>query len=266
MTTANYAGGPGMSVRRETEEVEIAYGRNPLMLDANPLIISTSVDAASSPTTMLRAGLLMAFDASNGKWAPYVPYSGTLTGVARGILLQNLNMLDLQTGTAQDKTPATGIAVGGTVRASLLKNLNASSRAQLRTSGFVFDDEMTPATPANLKLPQTLEMMMTAYKSGSYTVLAADSGTRFVLTAAGTMTLPTIALGLRYEFIQSADANMVIAGTNLIHKGSASGATVTFSTNGEKIGSSVMVEAIPVSTSTLKWLVRNTGGTTATVA
>ena len=41
---------------------------------------------------------------------------------------------------------------------------------------------------------------------------------------------------------------------------------MTFSTASEKIGSHVLVECIYTADSTLKWLVSNLGGTTATVA
>ena len=62
-------------------------------------------------------------------------------------------------------------------------------------------------------------------------------------------------------------ANLVITGSaDIIHKGNAAANTVTFSTASEKIGSHVLVECIYTADATLKWLVSNLGGTTATVA
>jgi hypothetical protein len=42
--------------------------------------------------------------------------------------------------------------------------------------------------------------------------------------------------------------------------------SVTFGTTSEKIGSHVLVECLYTAAGTLKWLVTNLGGTTATVA
>src|SRR5690606_17401421 len=101
----------------------------------------------------------------------------------------------------------------------------------------------------------------------NYTVLASDNGLLFLATAAVTFTLPTKQNGLAFRFAQSADANLVISGSSdIIHKGNAGASTVTFSTASEKIGSHVLVECIYTAASTLKWLVTNLGGTTATVA
>lgn len=89
----------------------------------------------------------------------------------------------------------------------------------------------------------------------------------FLATAAATFTLPTKANGLAFRVAQTADANLVISGSSdIIHKGNASASTVTFSTANEKIGSSVLIECVYTGSSTLKWLVTNLGGTTATVA
>ena len=94
-----------------------------------------------------------------------------------------------------------------------------------------------------------------------------DNGLLFLATAAATFTLPTKQNGLAFRFAQTADANLVIQGSaDLVHKGNAAASTVTFSTASEKIGSHVLVECLYTAAGTLKWLVSNLGGTTATVA
>jgi hypothetical protein len=82
-----------------------------------------------------------------------------------------------------------------------------------------------------------------------------------------TFTLPTKANGLAFRFAQTADANLVISGSNdIVHKGDAAASTVTFSTASEKIGSHVLVECLYTAAGTLSWLATNLGGTTAAVA
>jgi hypothetical protein len=104
-------------------------------------------------------------------------------------------------------------------------------------------------------------------KSSNYTVTASDNGLLFLATAAVTSTLPTKENGLAFRFVQTADADLVIAGSSdIIAKGNAAASSVTFSTASEKIGSHVLVECIYTAASTLKWLVTNLGATTPTVA
>ena len=68
-------------------------------------------------------------------------------------------------------------------------------------------------------------------------------------------TLPVKANGLAFRFLQTANAALTITGSSdLIHKGSAGGSSVTFSTTNEKIGSHALVECIYTANSTLRWL------------
>lgn len=107
-----------------------------------------------------------------------------------------------------------------------------------------------------------------AHVSSNQSVTAAQTGTLFIITANGvTFTLPTIAEGLIYRFLQTTDNNMTITGSsNIIHKGNAAATSVAFSTNSLKIGSYAMIEARDVGSGTLKWVLSNLGVTTATVS
>ena len=72
--------------------------------------------------------------------------------------------------------------------------------------------------------------------------------------------------GLAFRFLQTADADLTITGSgDLVHKNSAVGNSVIFGSAGEKIGSQALVECIYTAEGTLKWIVSNLGGTTATV-
>jgi len=98
-------------------------------------------------------------------------------------------------------------------------------------------------------------------------VVADDNGLLFLADATVTFTLPTKQNGLAFRFAQTANSNLVIAGAgDIVHKGNAAASSVTFSTANEKIGSHVLVECLYTAAGTLKWLVTNLGGTTATVA
>lgn len=108
-------------------------------------------------------------------------------------------------------------------------------------------------------------------KATSYTVLATENGAQyntFGASGAVTFTLPTIALGLSYTFVNVVDQNMVIAFNSLgIADGSITAASATFSTSSHKRGSAARVVAIDSDgAGTLKWLFQNIGGTTATIA
>ena len=102
--------------------------------------------------------------------------------------------------------------------------------------------------------------------SSNTNVTVNDQGTLFIATAAAVFTLPTAAHGLSFRFVQTADADMSISGTGLVHNGSATATSVAFSTTSHKIGSHALVECVYTGTSTLKWIVTNLGGTTATVS
>jgi hypothetical protein len=124
----------------------------------------------------------------------------------------------------------------------------------------VFDKK--PISPAALLAPRGIYR-----KSTNYTITAADNGLMFLATGAATFTLPTKANGLAFRVVQTADSNLTISGSSdIIHKGNAAASSVAFSTASEKIGSSALIECVYAGASTLKWLVTNLGGTTATVS
>jgi len=103
--------------------------------------------------------------------------------------------------------------------------------------------------------------------STNQTLTASQNGLMFVASAAVTFTLPTKANGLAYRVFQIADANLTIAGSSdIVHKGNASASTAAFSTASQKIGSHALIECMYTADSTLKWVVSNLGGTTATVS
>ena len=244
---------------REAHECEVTWsGRKGQDLVATKAITlnGTAVDTGNTPSTTLRGGNLLAVVDATGKIDTYSPDANDGRQIAVGILEHAQDML--VGGVATDRF--TQMLVHGLVRESELLNLDPRGKQQLGQR-FVFDRETSPQAGVLLH-PRGVYR-----KSANYTVVAGDNGLLFLATAAVTFTLPTKQNGLAFRFQQTADGNLVIAGAgDIVHKNNAAANTVTFSTAGEKIGSQVLVECVYTAAATLKWLVSNLGGTTATVA
>ena len=249
---------PGVGAPVESEQKQITWsGRHgqDQVVTQRAVIYSATTDSGNTPTTTLRAGLVLAIRDTDSKVTKYTPDANDGSQIAVGVLDQHQDML--VDGVATERY--TQMIVHGLVREGELLNLDARARQQL-SHQIMFDRK--PLSPAPLLAPRGVYR-----KSSSYSLTAADNGLLFVASAAATFTLPTKANGLAFRIMQLADNDLTIAGSSdLIHKGNAGASSVTFSTSGQKIGSQVLVECIYTASSTLKWLVTNLGGTTATVA
>jgi len=84
-------------------------------------------------------------------------------------------------------------------------------------------------------------------KTASYTVKASESGTLFTTlgaTGAITFTLPAVADGLEFTFVNAVDQNMVIAGAAndlIVTFNNATADSISFATASEKIGGAARV-------------------------
>lgn len=260
----NYGVDPGMQPKVESSESQICWGHEVFRIfDPLGKIASTATDSGSSPSSLLRAGLIMAKNSSD-LWVPWAADAGDVTSEPKGILFRAISMLNPLTFAAESKNQL--ILIGGLVKASSVLNLDARVRSQL-SNRFFFDDEPLYSGVPSGFLGGSRRVIT---KAADYTVVAGDSGTLFVATAAVNFTLPTKANGLAFEFVQTADANMAIlsAGSadDIIVDGDAGADSVTFSTSSHKIGSRIRVECVYTAASTLKWIVANVGGTTMTIA
>lgn len=258
---SNFTSGnaPGFAAQVESQAADVLWaGRQGQDLAATrPItLLAAATDSGNTPATTLRGGMLLAIVDASGQAHTYSPDANDGRQIAVGILEHPQDML--VGGVATDRF--TQMLVHGLVKEGELVNLDPRARQQLG-GRMAFDRERSPQAGV-LMHPRGVYR-----KSANYTVTEDDNGLLFLATAAVTFTLPTKANGLAFRFAQSADANLVIAGSSdLIHKGNAAADTVTFSTTDEKIGSQVLVECIYTGTGTLKWLVTNLGGTTASVA
>lgn len=256
----NQHGLPGISTKQESIERQVWFGRWEHQLqDPFPKIGSAAVDAGSTPTTALRAGLVMAKKDSDGLWYEYDPNQTDGREFAQGVLAHSLSMLG-PTGAVENKSGV--VMVGGMLLAAQLVGLDANARIQL-SERFLFDDDY----PGKGWLgPHKREVE----KSANYTVVAADNMNEFV-AAGGTgvnFTLPAIATGYRFFFRNQVDQNMTVTsaeGTNIVALHNASASSVAFSTTSEKIGGAFLVRSNEQGT---KWIVENrsAGANTITVA
>jgi hypothetical protein len=249
---------PGFQPQSESQESQVTWnGRHGQSLIATKKIIldADAVDAGNTPTTTLRGGHLLAIGDDELAHL-YDPDANDGTQIAIGILEHAQSML-------QDNTPTerfTQMLVHGLLKEGELLGLDARAKQQL-ASRFVFDRSV------GVQAGELMHPRGVYRKTTNYTVVAADNGLLFVATGAANFTLPTKENGLAFRFVQTANENLIITGAaDLVHKGNAAADTVTFSTTNEKIGSQVLVECLYVAAGTLKWIVTNLGGTTATVA
>lgn len=264
---------PGFSSTRFSAENQAffqTFFMGDVVFDPAPVVASTARDTLNTDNTLvLRPGLVMAKLDSNGQWTNYDPDGTDGSQEARGVLGVEVYLLDPTTAAAAVRS-GQAIAMQGKCKAAALIGLDDQARNQLSARGFFFDDDVWfPASPYRRNVS----------KAASYTVLASDHATRFNTlgaTGAVTFTLPTIAPGLKFQFLNVVDQNMIIAsaaGDDLIVVHDLSADSVTFSTSSQKIGACVEVEGIYVGT-TLKWLptlvsvplTATGGGATATLA
>lgn len=256
-TTGN---APGLQPAVESQESQVTWvGRRgqDLVATRSVTIDATTVDGGNAPTTVLRGGMVLALQDTGGKANAYDPDANNGQQIAAGVLEKSQSML--VDGVATDRFSQ--ILVHGLVRESQLIGLDPRAKQQLG-SRLIFDRDQA-ASVGVLMHPRGV------YRKGAnYIVTAGDNGLLFVATAAVTFTLPTPQNGLAFRFVQTADADLIIATalSNIVHKGNAAAAQVAFSTASQKIGSQVLVECLYTATNTLRWVVTNLGGTTATVS
>lgn len=224
----------------------------------NLVIDSTAVDAGNTPTTELRAGLLLGKQTADGNLYQWNPDATDGTEIIEAVLFRTISMLDVD-GSAEDKMGH--VIVGGPVQAASLliegtafttSTAEHLARLQMTGSGrFIFDDDHIGKSAFLGQPLRTLNVITNT------TVTAAHNGTMFVATTADcTFTLPTIEAGLAFEFLRASDHEMVVAsaaGDDIIIGNDLSADSITFTTAGEQIGVVVRVQSLYVG-STLKWL------------
>jgi len=250
--TAGSRPGIGTTITTSPEKV-ITFGPPSWQLDINNgAIDSTAVDAGNTPTTELRAGLILGKKTADGNYYQWDATAVDGTEKARAILLRGLSMLSA-TGVVEDKSWYMLLA-GGVKAADLLIKGSAlvghadefAARRQLGAAGFVFDDDPNPNAVVDLNIT-----------AATLTPTTAQKNYRFFLSnaASTTVTLPAAQAGLVYEFVRIGDEEMVISGVagELIVGNDVAANSLTYTTAGQHIGAYVRAEGVRYG-STVKWL------------
>jgi hypothetical protein len=249
---------PGMNSPAVSTECEFIAGTIASWQLKGVVIDSGAVDAGSTPTTTLRRGLVMARLTSSGNFTNYDPTQTGGQNIAVGLLFDNTNMLDINSGVVANKIGRI-VPFAFDVKASQCFGLDTQARRQMR--GIYFDDTWWANADQNLELVEP--------HATSYTILATDNNKTFTTrgaVGAVTFTLPTLARGLKFSFVNEAAQNMAVTGAAanlLVTFNNLTATTVTFSTAGQLIGANVDVVANEDAT---KWLVIQAGAHTMTVS
>lgn len=212
-------------------------------------ISSTSTDSGNTPSTTLRGGLVMAMAVGGTELVPYV--AGDNLEI-KGILYEAVNML--QESVATDKFVS--LVTGGLIRTSEIPNLDEYAKGILATMGCDFNDE----GPSGAAMGDN---WLTRYIVDNLTLTAAMNGTRFLVNKAGavTLTLPTIAVGLRYQVWDLTANDVVLDGASNIAGGAAlNNDKVTITDVGA--GVEIFAEYVDAA-DTLAWMVKTLNGTAA---
>ena len=258
---------PGHRDIRESGEVQVYKAGEGFpgyfVLSSGVTIASGNTDTGNTgDTSTLRGGNLIATDTSTDNEYIYDPDANNGRQTAWGILIRHQPMLENGTATNKVMVP---ILSQGVARKSKLIGLDAQAESQLAMRGIFMDD--APQGAAALVHPVSVSQ-----KSADYTVLVADNGTLFISTNTGDQefTLPTIAAGLSYEFLQTINQEMLITsgdGDNIVLFNNSAADGISYTTAGEQIGARCRVLAVYIGTGSanLRWVVEQLSTSTLTV-
>lgn len=242
-------------------------------------ILSSTTDAGNTPTTTLRAGLLMGRINSGsdaGKYRAWNPTGTDGSQTCVGVLAQSYSTLDAS-GTAAasfhgwiqhyGKLRSKRLLVPGAADVSILGSAyEFMLRRQLKTRFQLDDQHFYPARERGEEI-----WVVTA----DLTITTAMNGVKFVTTGASgavNFTLPATAYrGLVYEIVGGANQNVTItAGTadTITTLNDLAADTVVASTTNQLIGSHFLVEGLlyDATAANSRWLITNLStGVTMTV-
>ena len=259
MTSFGGFGVPGMGALAETTEYEIIFGGERgqgQVLEQNGNYRGEMRDAGNTPTTVIRAGLLMGKTTSGGELQEWSAIATDGTQDIFGIVPYELRAQDFD---AADQDRVAGIIVRAPLKAAqlLIEGTNLVgdtdeflARRQLHAMGCLLDDD----TNGNLAGAATRYERVTGTTD---TLTASQNGTKLFYSngASVTVTLPALIPGLIYDLVREGDEEFIVgsaAGDDIIVGNDLSADSVTFTTASEHMGAWVRVGSLYMGT-TLKW-------------
>lgn len=222
---------------------------------------SAILDAGNTPTTDIRAGLLLGAVTASGELEEWDADATDGTQNLVGVNPHTFRTLDWD-GTAQDRdVPGGRIVRAGLKASSLLIQGTALTdhvdeflaREALAAMGCILDDD-----PMNWKAGSMAPPRYATVTGTTDTLTEAENGSviSYSNAASVTVTLPPIHPGLEYTLIRSGDEEFIVAsgeGDNIVGINDLSRDSITFTTATEHLGVVVHVKGIYVGT-TPKWL------------
>ena len=190
---------------------------------------------------------------TTGRFHPYNVLANDGTQNPVGLLEHPVDML--ADGTPVDRVVR--MLTAGAVRERHVPNLDPRAR-DLLAGHFHWDESSSARPPFAGKIKRI---------SSNHTVEESEHATTFVVSGDVSVTLPAPRPGLAFRFVQTVDDALSIGGTaNLLARGTTGANWLQFDTAGQRIGTNVAVECVPLDDETLVWLVHNLGGTTYTAS
>ncbi|MGH9931697.1 MAG: head decoration protein, partial [Pyrinomonadaceae bacterium] len=252
---------PGQgSASMTTEREIIAQGFDSRQCVFKSIVVDgASRDAGNTPTTVLRPGLLLAKETSSGQYSEWDADASDGSQYLGAVLWKELRAQDFDaTNIDRHFTAIVGKAVLQASRLLIQGTAFTShadqylARRQLFAGGFVLDDDPFSYLAGQGDRFETVT-------GTSDTITADQNGMTLFYSSvsAVAITLPTLAPGLEFRFVRTADEEMVVAsaGSNddIICGGDAGADSVTWTTASQHIGAQVRFRSAYVAT-TLKWL------------
>lgn len=277
MTSTGGFGIAGVGAAKSSISRELVWG-GPSSIDhvlvAQDKIYSADIlDAGNTPTTDIRAGLLVGALTSSGELEEWDADATDGTQDLVGVVPMTFRSLDWD-GVTQDRDipgrivrgplKARSLLIEGTALTSHVDEFLA--REALVAMGCILDDDPMGFLAGRFA-PRRHQLVTATTK----TVTESENGTIFSINNAAsvTVTLPEIHPGLEYTFIRIGDEELVIAsaGSNddIITDGDIAADSITFTTATEHLGAYVKVRGIYSGTD-LKWFVEKSDALTAAVA
>lgn len=222
---------PGQDGLTSTIENAFTIGVPWQQVEEGGRIAAATIDAGSTPTSVLRPGLLLGKITATKLYTQYDPAATDGSQVAVGILEHAVNTVNPASNTTWITFGR--VVLRGYVRAGNLYGLDEQARRQLNNK-FMFDDRpnQIPGGP-----------LLVVAKTADYTVVnGTDNETLLTNQGAGAavvFTLPTtLARGQHFRFFCEAGQTITITAPagKLVVFNNAAATSIAFSTSAEKIG------------------------------
>ncbi len=257
---ATFSGGhgePGVGTLEATTEVEpiwAAHLQNVITQGGN--YSDTIRDTGQTPTTDIRAGMLLGALSADNKLTEWDPAATDGSQFLEGMLPVSIQAISLS-GTAaprvvsrivQAQIKADWVLILGVALQTSIWEFTA--RRALSQAGWILDDDPQGRLAGNGNIVQDVA-------GTTHTPTEAENGQKFFYynAASVTVTLPAIKAGLIYDFVRAADEEFIVAsaeGGNVIVGDSLTADSITFTTANEHVGAWVKAEAV-YTNAVLKW-------------